>query len=458
MNWQRTVDQERSRLLQKGQLGDGPVVYWMSRDQRAHDNWALLYAQERALALHKDVIVVFCIDLDYPAANLRHFAFLLRGLEEVQCTLEKAAIGFHLLPGAPDIVLPAFFEELDPSLLVTDFDPLRKKRQWKKKILQRHHFPVYEVDAHNIVPCWHVSDKREYGAYTIRPKLKKLLPHFLTDFPPLLLHPFGDASWKKKTINVNALLERIKDTSIGEINTIAPGEDQAQTAYREFLTQRLVLYPANRNNPCLNGQSNLSPYFHFGQLSPQRVAWEVLQSSVDQDAKDVYLEELIIRRELSDNYCYYTPDYDQFSGFPDWAKKTLNEHRNDPRPYLADLKTLENRATGEQLWNGCQRDLAENGKLHGYLRMYWAKKILEWSGSPEEALANAIYLNDKYSLDGRDPNGYAGIAWSIGGVHDRAWADRPIFGKIRYMNQNGCKRKFNVQGYLQGLLYRNMVV
>jgi len=372
--------------------------------------------------------------------------------------LAEHAIDFSLFQGDPTAILPAFLQAAEPALMVTDFDPLRIKIKWKNKILPQNPFPVYEVDAHNIVPCWHASDKREYAAYTIRPKIKKLLQHFLTNFPPLLMHPFGDAVGQKKRFDVDALLGRIKDQSVSEINRIVPGEGQAQAAYSEFLAHRLALYPANRNNPCLNGQSNLSPYFHFGQLSPQRVAWEVLQSSVDQDTKDVYLEELIIRRELSDNYCYYTSDYDHFNAFPDWSQKTLNEHRDDPRPYLTDLNTLENAASGEQLWNGCQRDLAENGKLHGYLRMYWAKKILEWSATPEEALANAIYLNDKYSLDGRDPNGYAGIAWSIGGVHDRAWAERPIFGKIRYMNKNGCKRKFNVQRYLEDSLNQNLAV
>lgn len=452
------VDRQRYRCLQKGRAGDGPVIYWMSREQRVQDNWALLFAQDQALLFKRPLEVVFCLDPAYPGANLRHFGFLLRGLKGVARNLAEHAIDFTLLQGDPSATLPSYLRAAKPALLVADFDPLRIKIQWKKNILRQNSLPAYEVDAHNIVPCWHVSDKREYAAYTIRPKLQKLLPHFLTDFPPLLFHPFGYAAGKKKTFDVDILLESIKDKSVGEINTITPGEEQAQSAYREFLAKRLASYPANRNNPCLNGQSNLSPYFHFGQLAPQRVAWEVLQSSVDQDAKDVYLEELIIRRELSDNYCYYTPDYDQFSGFPAWSQKTLNEHRDDPRPYLADLNTLEKGATGEQLWNGCQRDLVENGKLHGYLRMYWAKKILEWSTSPEEAQSNTIYLNDKYSLDGRDPNGYAGIAWSIGGVHDRAWAGRPVFGKIRYMNKNGCKRKFNVRRYLQGLLHRNPAV
>ncbi|MCF8056884.1 MAG: deoxyribodipyrimidine photo-lyase [Desulfocapsa sp.] len=449
MYWKRTVDQERSRMVQKGQIGDGPVLYWMSRDQRAHDNWALLYAQERALVLEKPLAVVFCIDLEYPAANLRHFAFLLRGLEELQNTLKNYAIDFHLLQGAPDNILPLFLEKTHPALLVTDFDPLRIKKRWKEKVLEHCSIPAFEVDAHNIVPCWLASNKREYAAYTIRKKIQQQLPRFLTDFPDLQVHPYVSAPASIQPVTVNTLLKQVKDKSVGEVDWLKPGEKAGINLMDDFLTHGLHSYSTDSNNPCLDGQSNLSPYFHFGQLAPQRVAWEVEQSNATRDNKEAYLEELIIRRELADNYCYYADDYDRYSTFPDWAKRSLDEHREDVRPYLADLETLENAGTEDALWNRCQQDLLQNGKLHGYLRMYWAKKILEWSVSPEEAMANALFLNDKYSLDGRDPNGYAGVAWSIGGVHDRAWADRPIFGKIRYMNKNGCKRKFSVTEYIK---------
>ncbi|MDO9042433.1 MAG: deoxyribodipyrimidine photo-lyase [Desulfocapsaceae bacterium] len=443
------VDQERSRLLQDGRKGKGPVVYWMSRDQRAHDNWALLFAQERALALERPLMVVFCIDLTYPSANLRHFGFLLRGLQELQMKLADLALPFLILKGDPARTLPVFLEKEDPALLVTDFDPLRIKKRWKESVLHQSNLPIYEVDAHNIVPCWLASDKREYGAYTIRPKIQRLLPRFLTDFPELVKHPYATAIDSENALDIIALLSQIKDRSVEEIKWLKPGEQAAMQVFADFETHRLQSYPADRNNPCLNGQSNLSPYFHFGQLAPQRVAWDIWQSDTDQESKESYLEELIIRRELSDNYCYYTADYDHTNAFPDWARKSLAAHRLDPRPSVADLHILENASTEDELWNGCQRELTGWGKLHGYLRMYWAKKILEWSPSPEAAMANAIFLNDKYSLDGRDPNGYAGIAWSIGGVHDRAWQERPVFGKIRYMNKNGCKRKFNIYEYLQ---------
>ena len=215
-----------------------------------------------------------------------------------------------------------------------------------------------------------------------------------------------------------------------------------------FLQNRLPTYDEQRNDPTLDGQSNLSPYLHFGQLSAQRVALETSKASANKKAKEAFLEELIVRRELSDNFCFYNENYDNFKGFPDWAKKTHEIHRKDRREYLYSREEFEQATTHDDLWNAAQIEMIERGKMHGYMRMYWAKKIFEWTASPEEALDIAIYLNDKYELDGRDPNGYTGIAWSIGGVHDRAWFERPVFGKIRYMNYNGCKSKFNVRAYI----------
>jgi deoxyribodipyrimidine photo-lyase len=193
----------------------------------------------------------------------------------------------------------------------------------------------------------------------------------------------------------------------------------------------------------------MSPYLHFGQLSPQRFAWEVYNSDLPAEVRESFLEELIVRRELADNFCLYEASYDRFEGFPDWARKSLDEHRRDSREHQYSLEQFEQAKTHEPLWNACQQDLVNRGKLHGYLRMYWAKKILEWTPAPEEALEYAIKLNDTYSLDGSDPNGYCGVSWAIGGVHDRAWKERPVYGKIRYMNEAGCRRKFDVDYYLE---------
>ena len=235
---------------------------------------------------------------------------------------------------------------------------------------------------------------------------------------------------------------------MGELSWIKPGEKMAKKMLNSFISERFDKSGELRNNPNRNKISHLSPYIHFGQISAQQIALTVSKIE-DCDGKDSFLEQLIIRRELSENFCYYNNEYDSFNGFPDWAKKTLSEHKLDEREYIYTPRQFENAETHDDLWNAAQIEMTEKGKMHGYLRMYWAKKILEWSPDPETALQIAIDLNDKYELDGRDPNGYTGIAWSIGGVHDRPWFERPIFGKIRYMNYNGCKRKFNIDKYIK---------
>lgn len=234
---------------------------------------------------------------------------------------------------------------------------------------------------------------------------------------------------------------------------IKSGEDEAHLVMKYFLENKLFLYDKKRNDPTKDGQSNLSPYLHFGQISAQRIVLEVMKTNADEQSKNTFLEELIVRKELSDNYCFYNMNYDNFNGLPEWAKKTLNKHRDDRRKYIYTLEQFENAKTHDDLWNAAQMEMVKKGKMHGYMRMYWAKKILEWSESPEQAFKIAIYLNDKYELDGRDPNGYTGIAWSLGGLHDRAWNERPIFGKVRYMNYNGCKSKFDVIKYIQYVKY-----
>lgn len=442
------VDSRRYRLLTSGKRLDGPVIYWMSRDQRVDDNWALLFAQEIALQLRKPLEVIFCLTTDFLGANLRHYSFLVKGLAETQKRLSTLNIPFFLILGDPGNQISSYLTERKAASLITDFDPLRIKGSWKNQIVQDSSIPIYEIDSHNIIPCWHTSDKQEYAAYTIRPKINRKLAEFLVEFPKIITHPYGRFDLIED-IDIKKKLQEIKDQSVTEVTWIQPGEKAAQKSLQQFISERLASYSEKRNDPCQAGQSDLSPYIHFGQLSAQRAALTVQRADAPQNAKDAFLEELIVRRELADNFCYYNENYDSFNGFPEWAQKTLNVHRKDRRQFIYTLEQLEKAETANELWNTCQRDLCNKAKLHGYLRMYWAKKLLEWTVSPEEALHYAIYLNDKYSLDGRDPNGYTGIAWSIGGVHDRAWKERPVFGKIRYMNQNGCRRKFNVGRYIE---------
>jgi deoxyribodipyrimidine photo-lyase len=238
------------------------------------------------------------------------------------------------------------------------------------------------------------------------------------------------------------------DASVGPVDWLQPGETAARNVLTIFLDQRLPHYD-QRNDPNKGVCSNLSPYLHFGMISAQGVLLELGRRKLHGDTVDSFIEELVVRRELADNYCLYTADYDHIDGFPDWARRTLEQHRRDPRPYQYDQDHFDRAETHDQLWNAAQRQLVVSGAMHGYMRMYWAKKILEWSSDVAEALRIAIYLNDRYALDGRESNGYTGIAWSIGGVHDRGWSERPIFGTIRYMNESGARRKFDVQQYIR---------
>ena len=441
------MNSKRVRILKDGSVNFGPVALWMSRDQRVYDNWALLFAQSLALKQGIPLCVIFCLAPDFLGATTRQYRFMLKGLSEVEVNLAKKNIPFFLLAGLPEDEIPKFIRKFRISALVKDFDPLSVKRKWSDAVIKKTDIPVYEVDAHNIVPCWIASSKREFGAYTIRPKIHRVLTEFLDEFPQLKKHtvPWRDAVTRPDWAGS---IQTLRVTYIPEINWIKPGENAASRLLKDFIQKKLSSYPVQRNDPTEDGQSNLSPYVHFGQISAQRIALEVSESHIDKNAREAFLEELIIRRELADNFCFYTDGYDKFEAFPEWAKKTLHEHREDKREYLYTSDEFECALTHDDLWNAAQMEMRERGKMHGYLRMYWAKKILEWTESPEQAMAVAIYLNDKYELDGRDPNGYAGIAWSIGGVHDRAWGERHIFGKIRYMSYQGCKSKFDVKKYI----------
>ena len=442
------MNSARQRILKPGEIGKGPVVYWMSRDQRVRDNWAMIYAQEIAVRQKAPLLVAFCLTPDFLGATQRHYHFMLKGLEKVSQTLQEKKIPFCLLPGKPDKLVLEFMSKHRISVLISDFSPLKIKRQWNKGIISRLAIPYFEVDAHNIIPCWQASPKQEYGAYTLRPKLGKKLPEFLEEFPKLKKHPypfgqdFPRIEWKRLHRHLNI------DRSIEEIKTIVPGEDAARKTLQEFLETRLSKYPEGSRDPNLGALSRLSPYLHFGHISAQRVALETQKSHVSPGIKEAFLEELIVRRELADNYCFYNKNYDAFAGFPEWAQKTLIAHKKDKREYLYSQEAFEHARTHDDLWNAAQREMVNQGIMHSYMRMYWAKKILEWTESPEKAQEICIYLNDRYELDGRDPNGYTGIAWSLGGVHDRAWKERPIFGKIRYMSYKGCAGKFDIKAYM----------
>lgn len=438
------IDHRRIHHLNCGRDSGGPVVYWMSRDQRVNDNWALLHAQSLA-GDSRPVIVVFCLVPSFLGATLRQYDFMLKGLEEIESTFAKFNIPFVIRTGQPGIEIPDFLKELNAGVVVTDFDPLRIKQIWQETVGCNIDIPLIEVDSHNIVPARFVSDKMEYAARTIRPKIQRLLQEFLEEFPQIkrqsvTVSDFTSIDWVavRNSIEVD---ENIKPVDV------EPGEAAAKKSLSRFIENRLSRYASQRNDPNAGATSGLSAYFHFGHLAPQRAALAVAATGSGEN-QDSFLEELIIRRELSDNFCLHMPKYDSLEAAPAWARNTLEEYSHDVRDYLYTYEEFEGAQTHSQLWNAAQKQLLISGNMHGYMRMYWAKKILEWSNSPQEALRIVIALNDRYSLDGRDPNGYVGALWSIAGLHDRAWKKRPVFGSIRYMNERGCRRKFDADLYI----------
>ena len=445
------INLKRIRSLKETEFKDGPVVYWMSRDQRVNDNWALLFAQETARKKNQKLVVIFCLVDDFLEATIRQYDFMLKGLQIAANDLSEYNIPFHLLSGPPVIKISEFIMGKNAGCLITDFDPLKIKKEWKAKVKDKIIIPFYEVDSHNIIPCWITSDKEEYAARTIRPKIHKYIPEFLEEYPLLQKMPPPNMN-DNPLINWNEIHKSLKINSrINKVDWINPGEKEALKTLNYFLEKNLKRYNDKRNDPAEKVQSNLSPYLHFGHISSQRAVLNYLQIN-KLNLADPFLEEIIVRKELSDNFCFYNNNYNSFEGYREWAKSTLNYHRTDKRPYIYSLDEFENANTQDALWNAAQTEMLQTGKMHGYMRMYWAKKILEWTSSPEEAIKTATYLNDKYELDGRDPNGYTGIAWSIGGIHDRPWFERAVFGKIRYMNLNGLKRKFDIKKYINSLL------
>lgn len=439
------IDPQRIRILNEFSLKQGPVLYWMHRDKRLQDNWALLFAQEIAVKLKSPLIIFISLPLEDQFNTKRHSAFINKGILQLQKKASELKIPVILVEGNPVTELHQLSSQHSAACIVTDMSPLKNFRESVNRLKKDLSLPLVQVDAHNIVPVWTASEKQDYAARTFRPKIQKRLREFLTDFPVLSEHPYPFQSDFNK---IPPLSDDQADQSVSEVSWLIPGETAALKVLNRFISQNLHRYAGERNDPSKRVLSNLSPYLHFGQISAQRVALEIDTIPDFDDDREVFLEELIVRRELSDNYCWYNPDYDNFRGLPAWARESLDLHWADNRDYLYSQDVFESAETHDPIWNAAQSELKITGKLHGYLRMYWAKKILEWSTSPEVAQQIAIFLNDRYALDGSDPNGFTGIAWSIGGLHDRPWFERPVYGKVRYMNANGLRRKFDVPAYL----------
>lgn len=510
------------------------VIYWMQRDVRTLDNWALLYAQHLAQHIGVPLHVMHVLPPPPPPAAVtttgdddddnderregpaplvrlrmteRYGSFLLGGLEAVHNELATQDVPLHIVrPRSADHRMVAQSiqeqvfqrEDCSPVVIICDMSPLRHIRQWmespylhnqilsttnnkksnnnKKKTggsnppTTASSIPVWQIDAHNVVPVWYASPKREVGARTLRSKLNKLvqdclqykdygqnrIPQFVgnTDHHPTM--KVGTTTTSKddkfKYDEYKSFLQW--DETVGTVDWAKPGTDGALARFNEFITKGLPQYDKLRNDPNYGTKicSSLSPWLNFGHVGFATLLRKLQPKEHNRDSagKQSFIEEGFVRKELSDNFLWYTPGgYDRIDGAAaGWAQETLETHATDVREYVYTLPQLEMGMTHDDLWNAAQLQVVQTGKLHGFMRMYWAKKVLEWTTSPQQALDYAQYLNDYYALDGRDPNGFVGVGWSIMGIHDQGWMERPIFGKIRYMNYKGCQRKFKVDQFV----------
>ncbi len=424
------------------------VLYWMQSSHRILENPALSCAATLANRLHVPLVACFVFMPGYPGANRRSFQFLLEGLFDVERRFNDAGIEFHTLIGDPPSAVIGLSKTA--AAVVMDEGYLRHQQMWYGEVSMKASCLVLSVEANVVVPVRKVSSKLEYSAATIRPKLHRNIPDYLVPVPDVL--PEYEA--REKLVEDNAQVRSI-DEIPGVVNSgtgPAPspffqgGTKEAMRRFSAFLSSGLDRYHETRNDPVSGVLSHMSPYLHFGQVSPAFLARKAIES--DSPGAEAFIEELVVRRELAMNYALFNPSYDRYDGIPAWAKRSLESHRSDPRRYLYSFGEFERAETHDPYWNAAQEEMRITGKMHGYMRMYWGKKILEWSATPEEAYETAVVLNDRYELDGRDPNGYAGIAWCFG-THDRPWKDRPVFGMVRFMNESGLKRKFDADAYVE---------
>lgn len=384
------------------EIKKGFVVYLMEREIRIKDNFALQFAIQKSKELNQPLKII-CTRPIYEYEPKQ--GFIDNQINEVKKIFLNFDFNFEVFDEKD---IPEHLSKLDISLLIFDFNPLLNRDYLANK-----DYKIYEIDGHNIVPARFLSDKQEYNAMTMRRKIYYKIFPFLTEY-----------------------------------DNFANIKTEADLLLEDFIQNKLPQYAEFKNNPSKNVLSGLSKYMNLGFISSQRAAIEVIKSNAEDINKEVFLEELIIQKELSDNFCFYCKNYKTLECIPLWAKNSLKEHENDLRVYNYKLSDFENAKTHDILWNAAQIQLINDGSIHGYLRMYWAKKILEWSQSPQTALDIAIYLNDKYSYDSPSPSGYAGILWAIGALHDRAFRNFPVTGKIRRMTYDSLKRKFNIEDYI----------
>jgi deoxyribodipyrimidine photo-lyase len=445
------IQRERVQNLNEADVREGDyVLYWMQSSQRAEQNHALEYAVQRANDQDQRLLVVFGLTDDYPDANLRHYAFMLEGLKDARQALERRGIKMVVRKGSPDEVALDVGE--DASLIVTDRGYMRPQKKWREQVAREASCLVTQVESDVVVPVELASGKQEHAARTLRPRIQEYLDDFMVGLTPTKVSK-QSLNMKTECLDLSdtakVLDEMDLDQSVGALSHLYKGgTSEAKKVFRRFLKRSLGDYVEHRNQPQTDDVSHMSKYLHFGQISPIWLALTARRAMAKKDNIESFVEELVVRRELSINFVLYTPDYDSYSNLPDWAKKTLAEHRDDEREHTYTREQLENAETHDEYWNAAMKEMVHTGYMHNYMRMYWGKKILEWSNTPEHAYRTALYLNNKYFLDGRDPNSFANVAW-VFGQHDRGWPEREIYGKVRYMSASGLKRKAQPEQYVE---------
>ena len=440
------------RIRRLNQLPDRPaggrVLYWCRANRRADANHALRFAVGLANRLEKPLVVLETLSCGGPHANARRHTFVLEGVPETAAAMAELGAGyvFHL-PRTPEEDGRALeYLVCESAAVVTD--------EW---FVPPPEFDraAWAVDSSCIVPSAEIP--RVYAAYSMRPQIRKVLTRFLKPVPPVkLVRRFvGPVSAFHTTVEPAAIPGLVASCRID--HAVPPslafhgGRGEARKHLATFLRHRLHRYAREKNEPSRQATSDLSPYLHFGWISSLEIALAVQEAAARRKlAADEFLEELIVRRELAFNFAKYAARIDSRSELPAWARDTLDRHHGDPRDPLYTHGQFERAETHDALWNATENELLLTGKIHGYYRMYWGKKILEWSATPEQALETMIELNDRYALDGQDPNTYGNILWCFG-LHDRPWPERPIYGTVRSMSLAGMSRKTDTVSYIRDI-------
>jgi deoxyribodipyrimidine photo-lyase len=435
---------ERVQLLNdKSANNDGKyVLYWMQMFKRTSHNHALNFAIQQANERKLPLVVYEGLKFYYPWASDRIHTFILEGVEEKRKEFEKLGIRyiFYLQKdeNSPKDTVAKLAK--DATLIVTDDFPCFIIPKHNAAIVRKAEIPVYAVDSNGVIPMSRF-EKEEYAAYTIRPKIKRMLGDYLKSFEEEKIIVRAD------DLKIDCAETHV-DHSVKPSHFYHGGTANGRKRLKKFVSEILSNYETARNKPDKDGSSRLSSYLHFGFLSSLEIALAVQNVDAPQASKDAYLEELIVRRELSYNFTKFNTNYDSLESLPPWVQQTMRKHSQDQRAPIYSLEQLENFQTYDELWNAAQREMVETGEMHNYVRMLWGKNVIGWTRSYEEAFAILEHLNNKYCLDGRNPNSYAGILWCFG-KHDRPWMERPVFGTIRYMTSGSTGKKFNSKQYIE---------